>query len=1134
MKKLSLCAMVSLLFIACTNADIEEVRDANYVNGIPSRVVASIDEEQTRIELNDELNTVWSKGDEVSVFYKSTANNRFSYIGETGEKVGALERNTSFTATSIDDIVALYPYSSDYILDPETQSIDIDLPATQHYLENSYGCGDNPMVYVGSSDNFLFKSICGWIRLQLTGTKQVASITLRGNNDEQLSGKATLHYKSMELELVDSESNVDSRSTTLSCGRGVQLNLSTPTEFYFVVAPQTFAEGFSVDINFSDGTSIHKSTSKSISIERNHILPMRVFDTLFDYLDSSTMPLISTYPSTIYDDTAEEIVVLVNAKGTSMQNYTGDMYAHTGLITENSTSLSDWKYVKAQWSENTSACKLQNRGNDIWQFTITGGVRAFYGVAANEQIADIAFVFRSSNGSKEIKDNGADIFVPVVKRGIEQTQLISASPRNFDENTTQDIVITLNTSATVMDGFKGDIYAHTGVITNKSGSTSDWKYVKADWSTNTSACKLTSIGDNLWQLVIEGGPRAFYGVPASENIEYLAFVFRSEDGSVELKDVGNDILVYVDNSLTRRPLGAQYGVSVTGTTATFVLYAPGKNSVDLLADFNNFTRGSWSHMNKDGDYFWLTVENLTIGKEYGYQYLVDGTIRVADPYAEKILDPWNDRYISSSTYPNLKSYPTNTSDVVSVFEVMPEPYSWSVANFDRPAKNSLAIYELHVRDFTTQGTIKAATSKLDYLASLGVNAIELMPIQEFDGNDSWGYNPCFYFATDKAYGTKEDYQRFIDECHKRGIAVILDVVLNHATGLFPYAKMWWDSYNNCTTDANPFFNRVARHPYNVYHDFNHEYIETRNYFKRMLKFWMEEFKVDGFRFDLSKGLTQKNSGTSESNVGAWSSYDSSRIAIIKEYADAIRSYSDDAYIILEHFADYSEENELASYRDILLWNKQSEPYYQTAMGYNTSSDFSGDIASGRVSYFESHDEERTAYKVVTYGQSWVKSDWSRISKQLQGLYCLHFLAPYPKMMWQFGELGYDYSIEYNGRTGKKPVKWDYLNNAYRNALCDAVSKAISWRTNHEQMYSHEGVGCVYNVRDYDFGGKHLIYSTNEGSVIVVCNFSNNAVSFNIDVPVSGTWKNLMSGANVTLGSTYNVSLSGGDYIVLVR
>ena len=204
------------------------------------------------------------------------------------------------------------------------------------------------------------------------------------------------------------------------------------------------------------------------------------------------------------------------------------------------------------------------------------------------------------------------------------------------------------------------------------------------------------------------------------------------------------------------------------------------------------------------------------------------------------------------------------------------------------------------------------------------------------------------------------------------------------------------------------------------------------------------------------------------------------------------------------------------------------------MGYNTSSDFAGDIASGRVSFFESHDEERAAYKAVTYGQSWIKGDWARLSKQLQGAYCLHFLAPYPKMMWQLGELGYDYSIEYNGRTGKKPAKWDYLSNTHRKALYDALSKAISWRTDHEKMYSHEGVGYTYNVRDYDFGGKHLIYSTAEGSVIVVCNFSNSYTSFDISVPVSGTWRNLMTDSTITLGTTYNVSLSAGDYIVLVR
>ena len=1135
MRKLCFCAVLCTLLIGCENAAIEELRDTTFENGIPSRVDASLEGDTTRIELDAELQTVWTADDAVSVFYRTTANNLFRFAGATGDKSGALIRETAYAGdTAIDEIVSLYPYSDAYVLNPTTSTIEVEIPATQHYRTGSYGLGDNLMAYVGDSDNFLYRSTCGWIRLELTGAQRVESITLRGNNNEQLSGAATLDYKSLAIELTASATNTSSQSTTIDCGEGVQLSLTTPTEFYFVVAPQTFSKGFSVEVTFDDGSSITKSTAKSVTIERNHIQPMRAFDTLFDYLDSSMLPLITTYPETIYDDTTGDIVILVNAKGSAMASYTGDMYAHTGLITANSSSTSDWKYVKASWTQNTAACKLQNRGNDIWQFTIKGGIRSFYGVPASEEITNIAFVFRSSNGSKEIKDNGSDILIPIVKRGIEEAQLISTSPRNFDENTTEDIVITLNTTATVMDGFTGDIYAHTGVLTSKSSSTSDWRYVKADWGINTAACKLTNIGENKWQLTIKGGPRAFYGVPASENIEYLAFVFRSADCTVELKDKGNDILLYVDNNLSRRPLGAEYGVSVTGTTATFTLYAPGKSKVHLLADFNGYVANSASLMHKDGNYFWLTVEGLSVGKEYGYQYLVDGSTRVGDPYAEKILDPWNDKYISSATYPSLKSYPADASDVVSVFELMPKPYNWSVANFDRPAKNSLAIYELHLRDFTSEGTVDAAIAKLDHLEALGINAIELMPIQEFDGNDSWGYNPCFYFAADKAYGTKEDYQRFVDECHKRGIAVILDVVLNHATGLFPYAKMWWDSSNNCTTDANPFFNRVARHPYSVYHDFNHEYAETRNYFKRMLKFWLEEYKVDGFRFDLSKGLTQKNSGTSEGNVGTWNSYDSSRIAIIKDYADAIRSISGDAYIILEHFADSWEENELASYRDILLWNKQSEPYYQTIMGYNTSSDFSGDIASGRVSFFESHDEERAAYKAVTYGQSWLKSDWARLSKQLQGAYALHFLAPYPKMMWQFGEFGYDYSIEYNGRTGKKPVRWDYLNVTNRRALYNALKKIITWRTDHEAMYSHEGVGYTYNVADYDFGGKHLIYSTAEGSVIVVCNFSNSAVAFDISVPVTGTWKNLMTDANLTLGTSYKVSLAAGDYIILVR
>ncbi|NOZ04318.1 MAG: hypothetical protein GXO92_06915 [FCB group bacterium] len=95
------------------------------------------------------------------------------------------------------------------------------------------------------------------------------------------------------------------------------------------------------------------------------------------------------------------------------------------------------------------------------------------------------------------------------------------------------------------------------------------------------------------------------------------------------------------------------------------------------------------------------------------------------------------------------------------------------------------IYELLVRDFIDRHDYQTLIDTLDYLEKLGINAIELMPINEFEGNSSWGYNPSFYFAPDKYYGTRQDLKLFIDECHRRGIAVIMDIVLNHTYGQSP-------------------------------------------------------------------------------------------------------------------------------------------------------------------------------------------------------------------------------------------------------------------------------------------------------------------------------------------------------------
>ena len=105
-----------------------------------------------------------------------------------------------------------------------------------------------------------------------------------------------------------------------------------------------------------------------------------------------------------------------------------------------------------------------------------------------------------------------------------------------------------------------------------------------------------------------------------------------------------------------------------------------------------------------------------------------------------------------------------------------------------------------------------------------------MPIQEFDGNNSCGYNPNHYFAVDKAYGSANSLRKLIDECHKRGIAVILDVVFNHATGISPFAALYWDNLHNCPASNNPWMNTVAPHPYSVFSDFNHNYTFTPAHF----------------------------------------------------------------------------------------------------------------------------------------------------------------------------------------------------------------------------------------------------------------------------------------------------------------
>jgi glycosidase len=597
---------------------------------------------------------------------------------------------------------------------------------------------------------------------------------------------------------------------------------------------------------------------------------------------------------------------------------------------------------------------------------------------------------------------------------------------------------------------------------------------------------------------------------------------------------GTDSVTPVDTGL---PSGAKDGVVFinNGKSAIVTLYAPLKKTVSLMGDFNNWQSTAMKNT-ADGNTWWVQIDGLDPDTEYAYQFLVDGTLKVADPYCQKVLDPDNDSHIDSKTYPGLKTYPVGkTTGIVSVMQGNPPVYTWkNTTAFTRPSKDNLVVYELLVRDFTAEHNYASTLQKLDYLASLGINAIELMPVNEFEGNLSWGYNPSFYFAPDKYYGTKTALQNFIDECHGRGIAVILDMVLNHSFGQSPMVQLYFE--NGKPAANSPWFNVDATHPYNVGFDFNHEKAATKTFVKNVVKFWMQEYKIDGFRFDLSKGFTQKIS----TDDASFSAYDASRIAIWKEYNNYIKSIDpNNFYVILEHFADASEETVLAG-EGMMLWNNLNYNVNEATMGWLGNSDFSWAFfakhgfakSENLVNFMESHDEERTMFKNITYGNasgSYHVQDLGTALKREEMAAAFLFSVPGPKMVWQFEELGYDVSIDFNGRTGNKPIHWEYTDDPKRKALYNAYAAFIQMKKKNSIFTSPN---ATYNLSG---AVKYIKLTDATNTVVVVGNFDVVAQAASVDMGTSGNWYESGNSSPVNFSSsTYTKTLAPGEYHIFSK
>ncbi|HMG14600.1 MAG TPA: alpha-amylase family glycosyl hydrolase [Saprospiraceae bacterium] len=774
------------------------------------------------------------------------------------------------------------------------------------------------------------------------------------------------------------------------------------------------------------------------------------------------------------------------------------VYMHTGLITDQSAAPNDWKYVVGNWGQDDPKVKMINIGNN--KHMLSFNIKTFYGVPANTIIKQLAFVFRNVDGSKEGKTSDLkDIFSPVYQPNSGLLiNLVTPSETNLIVEAGDTIPILFYTSE------------------------------KANITVTENKALLKSISDATvlnFDLIVSSPGTHLIFVSATTGTETAKDSFYyTINPSVEVEDL---------------PTGTQPGINITSDNSViFALYAPYKKYVYVIGDFNNWIPDANYYMKRttDGNTWWVEVKNLDPNIEYAFQYYIDGELKIAEPYSEKVLDPYYDSGIPASVYPNLKAYPAGkTTGVVTVFKTKKDSYNWQNNSFTKPKKTDLVIYELLIRDFIATHSYKTLLDTLNYLQKLGVNAIELMPVNEFDGNNSWGYATNFQLALDKYYGRPEDLKAFIDACHGKGIAVIFDMVLNHACGLCPLVELYFNNATGQVLPQSPYYNVVARHPYNVCYDMNHESKATQYFVDRVLDHWIEDFHFDGYRFDLSKGITQVYS----TNDAQFSAYDTSRIKLLTRIANVCWAKDPSFYVILEHFAENKEEKELSS-KGMMLWGNANYSYTEASMGY--TSDLSGVSYKNRgwadpnlISYMESHDEERVNYKNLNFGNTNGSYSIKTLHTALDRIgmdASFFFTIPGPKMIWMFGELGYDYSINTcedgsinnNCRLSPKPIRWDYLNVNNRKRLNDIFTALINLKKSLP----------VFETTDFTIkltGSQKSIHLNDPNmNIAVLGNFDVKTASIDPQFQHTGWWYDYFSGDSIQVSNVNQlISLEAGEY-----
>ena len=567
------------------------------------------------------------------------------------------------------------------------------------------------------------------------------------------------------------------------------------------------------------------------------------------------------------------------------------------------------------------------------------------------------------------------------------------------------------------------------------------------------------------------------------------------------------------NVVNENPISScEDGLVLDGNQIQICLYAPNKDYVALKSSWNtSYPNGELMKLSQDG--FWWYSSNLSNGN-YEYQFNINGEKLIADPWSRNVV--WKD-IVGVSESSDFQKAKTS-------FFVGEDTFQWSDSDFLRPSMNDLIIYEMHVGDFGADqnsiGTFNDVVEKIEsgYFADLGINAIELMPLGEFEGGNSWGYDPSFYMAPESAYGSVNDLKNLVNVAHNHDIAILLDVVFNHLWGSSPLFQLYQplDSYNWQDHDyANcPYFdNEESLWGYKIenWHQVNGREYRAWKYVVDALDVWVNDYHIDGFRFDYTPGIGWGGDSDGASfYANHLDNIDPSLILIAEE---------DNYYQINQTDFDSGWDYSYFHTIDANLLELNSNGHFWGDMNdlWNHINSYSQGYQDhyGSINYIENHDEGRIIYELTQY-QGYSLDVAYQKSKLGSSILFTSLGVPMIYNGQEFGQ-NTQHRDDFGYPISPQPLQWENLSSNLGQSLFSHYSMLSKLRSSYDVLKNG------YNdLKLIDNSKKSIVFWRvhEQDQIVVVANFNNVTEYIDVEFPQSGTWYDFLNDVEFEIDSNF--------------